>query len=179
MSTPLLRTRRLVLREPTQADARAVLVFRGDPHVQRFNSEPLRGETEAVALIDFLLAESASDARRHWVIVAADQVVGLIGLHAWDHGHWRAELGYELAASHWGRGLADEAARAVIEHGFTVMDLHRIEAHTIADNHASVHLLERLGFRLEGTRRDYTFEDDLAFHDSAIYSLLSTDARPR
>ena len=61
-----------------------------------------------------------------------------------------------MAGSHWGLGIASEAARAVIGYGFTTMKLHRIQAHTIADNHRSVQLLERLGFRREGTLREYS-----------------------
>jgi [ribosomal protein S5]-alanine N-acetyltransferase len=175
MAIPTLRTERLVLREPTPADAPAVLVFRGDPRVQRFNDEPLRDVTAAAAFIEHLLAESAADTRRHWAIVADDEVIGLIVLHAWERHHRRAELGYEMAVSHWGQGIAGEAARAVIEYGFTTMNLHRIEAHTIADNDRSVRLLERLGFQREGTRREYSLEDDLTFHDSAVYGLLSSD----
>jgi ribosomal-protein-alanine N-acetyltransferase len=79
------------------------------------------------------------------------------------------------AISHWGQGIASEAARAVIDYGFTTMKLHRIQAHTIADNHP-VRLLERLGFRREGTMREYSLEDDLSFHDSAVYGLLRTDS---
>ena len=170
-----MRTERLVLREPTPADAAAVLVFRGDPLVQRFNDETLRDVAAATAFIEFLRADSAADARRHWAITARDEVIGLIGLHTWDHHHQRAELGYDLAASSWGQGLASEAALAVIEYGFTMMKLHRIQAYTIAGNHRSVRLLERLGFQREGTLRGYSLEDDLAFHDSAVYGLLSTD----
>jgi ribosomal-protein-alanine N-acetyltransferase len=129
----------------------------------------------AATLIELLRAESASDARRHWAITADDEVIGLIGLHTWEHHHRRAELGYDMAVSRWGQGIAGEAARAVIDYGFTTMRLHRIEAHTIADNHRSVRLLERLGFQREGTLREYSWEDDLAFHDSAVYGLLSTD----
>jgi RimJ/RimL family protein N-acetyltransferase len=137
----------LVLREPTVADAADVLVFRGDPLVQRFNDEPLRDTTEAEAFIRFLLAESAADTRRHWAITIDGAVVGL------------------------------EAGRAVIEFGFTQMGLHRIQAHTIADNIRSVRLLQRLGFRHEGTLREYSLEDDGTFHHSAVYGLLHTDHR--
>jgi [ribosomal protein S5]-alanine N-acetyltransferase len=84
MGIPVLRTERLVLREPTLADAPAVLVFRGDPRVQRFNDEPLRDVAAAEAFIRFLRADSASDARRHWAITIDDEVVGLIGLHTWQ-----------------------------------------------------------------------------------------------
>jgi len=126
----------------------------GDPRVQRFNDEPLRDVTSAATLIEFRRAESASDARRHWAVTADDEVIGLIGLHTWEHHHRRAELGYDMAVSRWGQGTAGEAARAVIDYGFTTMRLHRIEAHTIADNHPSVRLLERLGFQREGTLRE-------------------------
>jgi ribosomal-protein-alanine N-acetyltransferase len=175
MGIPALRTERLVLREPALADAPAVLVFRGDPRVQRFNDEPLRDVAAAEAFIRFLRADSASDARRHWAITADEEVVGLIGLHTWQHHHRRAELGYDMAISRWGQGIASEAARTVIDYGFTEMKLHRIQAHTIADNHRSVRLLERLGFHREGTLREYSMEDDLTFHDSAVYGLLATD----
>ena len=73
------------------------------------------------------------------------------------------------ARRHWAITADDE------DYGFTTMRLHRVQAHTIADNHRSVRLLERLGFQREGTLREYSWEDDLAFHDSAVYGLLSTD----
>lgn len=44
-----------------------------------------------------------------------------------------------------------------------MMKLHRIQAHTIAGDYRSVRLLERLGFHREGTLREYSMEDDLAF----------------
>src|SRR5689334_7393495 len=87
MGTPTLRTQRLVLREPARADAPAVLVFRGDPRDQRFNDEPLPDVAAAAAFIKQLRAESAADARRHWAITADDEVIGLIGLHTWEHHH--------------------------------------------------------------------------------------------
>ena len=179
VTVPVLTTRRLVLREPEASDAPQVLVFRGDPDVQRFNDEPLRDVAEAEMFIEFLREESAADSRRHWAIVSEGIVIGLIGLHTWQQHHRRAELGYDLATPYWGRGLATEAARAVIDYGFGAMALHRIQAHTIADNHRSVRLLERLGFRREGTMREYSFEDDGLFHDSAIYGLLRTDGAER
>jgi ribosomal-protein-alanine N-acetyltransferase len=52
------------------------------------------------------------------------------------------------------------------------MNLHRIYAATIADNHESVRLLERVGFMREGTSRESSWEDDGTFHDSAMYGLL-------
>jgi ribosomal-protein-alanine N-acetyltransferase len=164
------------LREPVTTDAAAILVFRGDPEVQRYNAEPLRDIAEAEQFIEMLHAQSAADVRRHWAITLDAAVIGLIALHAWERHHRRAELGYELAAAHRGHGIATEAARAVIEFGFTTMALHRIQAGTLADNSRSVRLLERLGFQREGVLRQYSLEGDGTFHDTAIYALLHTDA---
>ena len=102
-------------------------------------------------------------------------VVGGVDLHQWNRFHRRAEIGYSLARAWWGQGIASEAVRAVLDFGFSRMRLHRVTAMTIADNHRSVRMLERLGFRREGTRREYSWEEDGTFHDSAIYGLLESD----
>jgi ribosomal-protein-alanine N-acetyltransferase len=87
--------------------------------------------------------------------------------------HRRAEIGYELARAWWGQGLGAEAVREVAQFAFDCLQLHRIEAATIADNPRSVAMLERIGFQREGTRRGYSMEDDGVFHDGAIYGLLA------
>jgi ribosomal-protein-alanine N-acetyltransferase len=170
-----IRTQRLVLREPIVADAADVLVFRGDPEVQRYNDDPLRTVAEAEAFIEYLVAESGAGLRRHWALELSGRVIGLMGLHSWHRQHRRAELGYDLAGSHWGQGYAAEAAQAILRYGFTTMRLHRIQAHTIADNHRSVRLLGRLGFTHEGTLRAFSREEDGHYHDSAIFGLLRPD----
>jgi ribosomal-protein-alanine N-acetyltransferase len=48
-----------------------------------------------------------------------------------------------------------EAAAAVIDYGFTALGLHRIEAGVLVGNETSVRVLEKLGFREEGTLRHY------------------------
>jgi RimJ/RimL family protein N-acetyltransferase len=55
------------------------------------------------------------------------------------------------------------------------MDLNRIEVYTRADNIRSVRMMERLGFRREGTKRESTLEDDGKYYNSAIYGLLKRE----
>jgi ribosomal-protein-alanine N-acetyltransferase len=150
-------------------------VFRGDPVVQRYNDEPLHSVGEAEAFIEYLLAEAAADLRRHWALELSGRVIGLMGLHSWQHGHRRADLGYDIARSHWGNGYAAEAGRAVLRFGFTTMRLHRVQAFTIAENERSVRLLGRLGFTREGTMRDFCRADEGQYGDSAVFGLLRTD----
>jgi ribosomal-protein-alanine N-acetyltransferase len=179
-SFPSLTTRRLILREVVDADADDLLVFRGDAEVQRYNLEPMKTSVEALSLVRTMQGWFASRYAIQWGITlrGEDRVLGLCGLHDWSRNHRRASLGYDLARSHWGRGIATEAMHAVLRYGFEQMDLDRIEAVTIVDNTRSIRLLERLGFALEGVRRESSLEEDGLFHGSAIYGLLRSEYSP-
>jgi [ribosomal protein S5]-alanine N-acetyltransferase len=104
-------------------------------------------------------------------------VLGEVSIFNWNRRHHRAEISYALARASWGQGIASEAVRAVIRFGIARMVLHRIEAVTLVKNARSVRLLERLGFEREGTRREYSLEEDGAYLDSAIYGLLDPSVR--
>lgn len=72
-------------------------------------------------------------------------------------GYWhffdppQLQLLYGLAPPYWGRGLAAEAARAVVRYGFERLGFEEIRAATDPPNIRSVGVLERLGMRLEQT----------------------------
>jgi ribosomal-protein-alanine N-acetyltransferase len=171
---PVLTTQRLVLRELRPSDAAAVLVFRGDPIVQKYDDPIIHSEAEARVFIDELHHEYVAQEGINWAVTRLDSdlVVAIFSLHHWSRHHRRAEAGYGLAHAYWGQGIASEALAAIVRFGFEQLDLNRVYAQTIADNHESVRLLERLGFRREGTFRKHSWEDDGTFHDSAMYGLL-------
>jgi [ribosomal protein S5]-alanine N-acetyltransferase len=174
---PVLRTERLLLRELSPADAADVFVFRGDPEVQKYNSEPVRDVAAALAFIEELRMGRAEQKSLSWAVTLGEgkPVISDVGFYYWNSYHCRAEIGYELARSRWGLGIGSEAVAEVIRFGFEQLGLNRIEAATIADNVESVGLLVKLGFKLEGLRRQYSWEEDGRFHDSAMYALLKQD----
>ena len=61
-----------------------------------------------------------------------------------------AEIGYWLAREFWGRGIAVEAARPVVENAFVALRLQRLVAGPFIDNPASGRVLQKLGFRKTG-----------------------------
>ena len=75
------------------------------------------------------------------------QLVGACGLGRRPSGS--VELGYWIARSHWGRGLATEAGRQLVEIART-LGLARLEASHFLDNPASGRVLEKLGFQSTG-----------------------------
>jgi ribosomal-protein-alanine N-acetyltransferase len=173
---PIIETQRLVLRQPVLSDAADIFVFRGDPMVQRYNAEPMVDISEARELIERNRAEYLRQDGILWAVTlkGQDTVIGLVGFSQWSYSN-RAMLGYDLALAYWGQGIGSEAAREIIRFGFDRMQLNRIEAATIEDNHESQRMLEKLGFVCEGIRREYSLEDDGEYHGSAMYGLLRSE----
>jgi len=182
---PTLTTERLILRAFSLADAADALIFWGDAEVQKYNAEPIKTVDEATASIQRVHEWYQTQQEIIWGITrrGEDRVLGSCSLHHWDRHHRRAEIGYDLAHAEWGQGIGGEAVSAVLRFGFDVLQLHRFDAYTIIDNHESVRMLQRLGFQLEGVRREYSWEDDGTFHGSGVFGLLrheyqSTGAKP-
>jgi RimJ/RimL family protein N-acetyltransferase len=85
-----------------------------------------------------------------------------------------ATFGIWIGKPYWGRGFATDATRAVCRFGFRYMNLHRIELNVFAWNGAAVRAYEKVGFRLEGTRRHNGY-DDGRHTDSYLMGLLDEE----
>lgn len=79
------------------------------------------------------------------------------------------EIGYRFVRAAWGRGVATEAARRVLDHGFREFAFDPIVAVTHPDNRGSQRVLENIGLRSRGLRYHYGL--DLSFYslDRADY----------
>lgn len=87
----------------------------------------------------------------------------------------QAMLGYTLAHRFQGHGFALEACTAMLDHVFGIWELHRIAADTDPRNTASIRLLERLGFRLEGKMLECYPDPDGSWLDSNLYAMLARE----
>ncbi len=112
-----------------------------------------------------------------WAFVALldGEVSGTVGLHAFEPAINLAELGYWIRSDVCGRGLATEAASAVVAFGFEELGLHRIDLFAGCENQASVRVAEKVGFVREGLARRRLRGED--YYDAYMYGLLATDAR--
>jgi RimJ/RimL family protein N-acetyltransferase len=86
---------------------------------------------------------------------ATGTLIGDCGLQPFEHHGPEPELGYDLAPPAWGRGLATEAARAVMAHAFGPLGLDRVVAVVKPDHVASQRVLEKAGLARAGERRAY------------------------
>lgn len=102
------------------------------------------------------------------------ELLGVVGLDSCIHLHRSCELGYWLRRDATGRGLMVEAARASMGFAFERMAVHRMRCAAATDNHASLRVIARLGFRFEGIARQAEFVGS-RWLDHAVFARLATD----
>lgn len=109
----------------------------------------------------------------HFVIEVEGEAAGTIGLElgADVYGH-SAEIGYWLAEQYWGRGIATAAVRELTEWGFSTFGLVRVQALVFENNAASVRVLEKAGFELEGRMRRAVVKNGRMM-DQLLYGKLA------
>lgn len=88
------------------------------------------------------------------------------------------EIGYMLHPDFWGRGYMTEAVSALIEIGFTLLNLHKVEIRCYGSNKQSQRVAEKLGFTLEARIRDRKDTKGNRCDDLA-YGLLKSEWEER
>lgn len=88
-----------------------------------------------------------------------------------------ATVGYWIGRPHARRGHTLAAVRAVADHAFGRLGLHRLEAACIPENEASSRLLLKAGFRSEGEARAY-LKINGAWRDHLLFGMLADDLTP-
>jgi ribosomal-protein-serine acetyltransferase len=100
--------------------------------------------------------------------------LGVVSLENLHHLNLSGELGYWLRKDVAGRGLMTEAAGSVVRWAFQALGAHRIRVAAATDNHASLGVIGRLGFRFEGIARQAELVAG-RWLDHAIFARLSGD----
>ena len=107
------------------------------------------------------------------------KVIGSIGLHKDEMrmGIKAKMLGYVLSKDYWGKGLMTEAAKEVIKYGFEKEELDLISVRHFRFNDRSKRVIEKCGFKYEGTLRKgrKLFNDEVV--DLVLYSMLKEEYR--
>lgn len=107
------------------------------------------------------------------VILVDDEIAGRITLNNVLRGPLQScFVGYWVARAHAGHGVATEALRQALDVAFGALRLHRVEAFTRVDNHASQRVLERNGFTAVGTARRHIHLNG-RWHDERLFECLA------
>ena len=178
-----LETSRLRMRPPTEGDVDGLWSHARNPAITEFLAwEPHADNSVTRSLIESLRKSQDAASGYHWLILLDDTIIGLVSLIDVRHRHltWtmnRAELAYWVAPDFQRRGFAAEAAKAVVDFGFSSLGLEKIRVAHATENVASRIVSERLGFRKYATeRRAYCKEG--RWHDLIWYDLLRDEFLP-
>lgn len=137
-------------------------------------AKEIQNEADTERLIKKYLLHFAGKKGMHFLIKYEGKPVGSISLKqlSWDVNS--GEIGYWLSPDFVGKGIVTQAAEAILEYGFTYINLHKIEIWAAEKNEKSKNVPERLGFVKEGVRRDNEFLHGNYF-TMAIYGLLKSE----
>ena len=172
-----LDTERLILRPYRPEDTSAVFGMFSDAAVMRYWSTlPWTDTAQAVDAVKRDIDAHAAGLYLRLAIERKDNhaFLGQCILFNFADSSWRAEIGYSLASSAWGRGYMHEALKKLVRYGFMSLNLNRIEADIDPRNTASAKSLERLGFVREGLMRERWIVGE-EVSDTAFFGLLRTD----
>ena len=174
-----IATDRLVLRQFTPADATGLAAYRSEPAVARYQSwatpYPLSAAQRLIDEQSHLDGPTAGE----WlqIAIALDgDLIGDVAVRLNDDGHI-AKIGYTIAPAHQRRGFGAEAVGAVVAR-LLEAEVHRVEASLDARNDASARLLDRIGFRHEGTAVSAELADG-EWCDVAYYAILRDEHEAR
>ena len=167
-----LTTRRLRLVPWTEADAAELFELARNTNVgPHAGWKPHESLEESLAVIrEILIPVPAFKI----LSLETDLLMGCIALEPDRHrdGIRSRELGYWMGKPYWGQGRVTEAAAALLDYGFSELDLELVSVCTSPANKRSQRVIEKLGFTFEGRRRRCYRVYDGSIRDSLYYSLL-------
>ena len=176
-----IETERLVLRQWVDSDLQAFAEMNADPQVMEFFPSTKSPE-ESAASAGRIRAQIEE---RGWGLWAAQlketgEFIGFVGLQPVPDDLPPApavEIGWRLAVSYWGRGLATEAARSVVDYAFGVLGLDEIVSFTAEVNMRSRRVMERLGMEADPIRFEHPrIEPGSVLRTHIVYRLKRSPA---
>ena len=175
----VIKTERLVLRDFSQTDLPVYQALCSDSDFQRYSSEADMTPEKAHSLLQMFIDWATESPRTKFQLaieIPAEEMIGSCGVRITSVEEKQGTFGCELNPAHWGRGYAHEASRAVIEFGFTELDLHRIYAETNSENRAAIALAKKMGMRVEGELKENRWFRG-QWWNTTILSILKSEWR--
>jgi RimJ/RimL family protein N-acetyltransferase len=145
---PALATARLVLRAPRRSDGKAIATLANDRRIAA-NTARIPHPYGIEDAEKFIAAVNKREGEACFVITLDGAPIGVCSIDLREDG---PEMGYWLGVPYWGRGLATEAARALIDHAFGDLEHDTLISGARVNNPASRRVLEKCGFQWTGVR---------------------------
>ena len=151
--TKVIETERLLLRHLTLDDLADLYAFYQDDGVRQFIPDAPRNLAETEEELLAILGDYGRCGFGLWATIDRETgaFIGRCGLIPWTiKGREEVEVAFALTPAFWGRGLATEAARAIIQYGLEHLHLPRLICLMLPENLASIRVGFKTGMNLSG-----------------------------
>lgn len=175
--SPKIETQRLILRYMRYTDAKDMYEYACDPAVTKYLLWAPHDDIDYTRRYLKQVQSLYREGEFHDFGIELKEngkFIGTCGFANLDMPNFKGEIGYVLNPAYWGRGIAAEAADAVMAMGFEKMGLLRIEARYMVDNHSSRRVMEKCGMTFEGVMRQSLFVKD-GLCDIGLCSILKNE----
>ena len=180
---PRLQSEMLILRKIEPGDADDLYRIYSDETLFRFTPGSARKSKDAVRN---MIGHFERDFNKRKTVFLGicrrsdpDRVVGIAEMFDYDRKVNCVTVGYRLHADVWGRGIATEAVRMMVDYLFRDIGIARIQAFVMPENTRSHPVLLRNGFQTEGTIRKGHVWTGKGVVDLTLYSLLASDVETK
>lgn len=174
----MLYTSRLILREFTLGDWRAVHAYASDPEVTRYMSWGPNDEEASQNFVKTVVARQQGGSRGDYdlAIILKDDETVIGGCGIYGRRFKEAEMGYCLHRDYWGKGYMTEVAATLLEFAFNHKDFHRVYATCDPNNIGSARVMEKNRMRQEGYLKEHLRKDG-EWRGSLLYAILDWEWR--
>ncbi|HNT30147.1 MAG TPA: GNAT family N-acetyltransferase [bacterium] len=171
---PTLETEHLLLRSMKLSDAEDMFDYAADEQVTRYLTwTPHQSVDDSRKFLEYVLSRYDKGEPENWgmELKESSTFIGTCGFMEIIREHNRAEIGYAMSRSYWGKGLMTEAVKAAINFGFETLGLNRIQARCDVPNIGSARVMEKAGMQYEGTLRQWDLIKG-EYRDVKLYAVL-------
>ena len=157
---PALHSERLDLVKISPEHAADMYEYASDPDVTKYLTWSCHSSLkETERYIKLLQKKYAAGVFNDWGLVLREngRFIGTCGYTSFDYENKGAEIGYVVSKAFWGRGLAAEAAKLVIEFARDNFGITSVCAKCIQGNDSSMRVMQKLGMSLEGVYKNSMF----------------------
>ena len=172
-----IETPRFIIRDLEMDDWESVHSYASVPETSRYMIWGPNTEEDTQNFIKRVIAHSTHQPRTHYSLTAylkeEKKIIGGcdIRFETSGHNHYTGSIGYCLHPDYWLQGYGTEMAQAMIEFGFTNLQMHRIFATCDVENIASIRVLEKSGMTKEGCMREHVLLNN-KWRNSYLYAIL-------
>ena len=155
----LLETNRLIIECFKISDIPGWAKIESDVHVRRFVDGRVLSFEEARKYVEMNIRQYQRIGYGRYA-VRLKETGNLIGMCGFLKENYGVDFGYRYSKISWGKGFGFEAAKVVLNYGFSELKLEKLIGLTAQENSGSIRILEKLGFKLQ---EKFLFNNKKAF----------------